>query len=430
MQWYVTAKSADGESLRMPFYLKPVMSVPGASEGGGEVTVETFEGNVAAGDAGLQLVEGATYVDVPFDVSETTFKIDARLDFPQVIGGLFHDLDFLLLGPDGEEVDSSGQPGGPEFINATVTRGGRYTYRVVGFANANTDFQITSKQEGGGGGSEPASLGTIAGEFLDAQGRQIDFDGAFTLYWGPKGGERGFEVERSSDNGASWQVVATAPAGASSLELSGQPDGAQQFRLRSLYPGRIGTYVSDPSNAQSVLVDRRTLTDITTSVQTAMSNVSFAGGVFQLDLAMTNQSSATYLPRAELKIVRINSASGTVTAANADNRGAGTAASPAAYNYSSTLGADEVFAPGETTSARTMRFNDPKAELFTFDVQVTAYSSASGTVVGEGGASAAPSGGTQGGASANQSPLGIGSLLRITANPLTRTVGVQLVRLP
>jgi len=427
MQWYVRARSADGESLRMPFYLKPVMSVPGAGGGGGEATVETFEGNVAAGDAGLQLAEGVTYVDVPFDVSEGTFKVDARLDFPQVVGGVFHDLDFVLLGPDGEEVDSSGQPGGPEFIDASVTRGGRYIYRVVGFANAQTDFTLTSKQLGGGSGSEPASLGTIVGEFADAQGRQTDFDGAFTLYWGPKGGERGFEIERSGDNGATWQVVATAPAGSSFLELSGQPDGAQQFRLRSLYPGRIGTYVSDPSNAQSVLVNRRTLADITSSVQTAMSNVSFAGGVFQLDLAMTNNASETYLPRAELRVVRINSASGTVTAANADNRGAGTPASPAAYDYSAALGADQLFTGGETTSARTLRFNDPKAELFTFDVQVTAYRGAPGAAAASGGGGS--SSGTGGGQQAEGEEFTVNSLMRITANPLTRTVSVKLVRL-
>ncbi|HLM56485.1 MAG TPA: S8 family serine peptidase, partial [Pyrinomonadaceae bacterium] len=379
MQWYVTARSADGESLRMPFYLKPVMGVPANHV----ASVETYAGRVAAGDGALQLASGTTYVDVPFDVSEDAFRVDARLDFPQVVAGLFHDLDFLLLGPDGAEVGSSAQSGGPEFINANVTRGGRYTYRVVGFANLQTDFTITSKQIVGGE-SAPATLGAIQSEFRDAQGRQVDLDGAFTLYWGANGSERGFEVERSADGGATWQTAASAPAGSSLLTLSNQPDGALQYRLRSLYPGQIGTYVSDPGNSQSVFVDRRTLVDISSAVETVMSNVSFAGGVFQLDLSMTNKAAESYLPYAELRIVRVNSASGTVTAANADNRGAGTPTSPAAYNYSATLGADQAFTPGETSAARTMRFNDPKAELFTFDVQVTAYKRASGAAGGGG----------------------------------------------
>jgi hypothetical protein len=414
MQWYVTARSDDGETLRMPFYLKPVMTVPYNQVG----SVQTISGNLAAGDGGLQLAPGVTYQDVPFEVSEGTFKIEGRLDFPQIVAGLFHDLDFALLDPDGNELDSSANSGGPEFVEARVTRPGTYVYRVIGFANANTDYTITSKQIVGGA-SDPATLSAIAGEFTDAQNRQVDFDGAFTLTWGAPGGEQGFEVERSSDGGQSWQTVATAPSRATSVALSGQPDGALRYRLRTLYPGQIGTYVSDPSNAQSVLVDHRTLVDITGAVQTAMSNVTFAGGVFQFDLSLTNKAAEAYVPQVELKVVRVNSTSGTVTAANADNGGAGTAASPAAYGYSNQLGADQVFSAGETSAARNLRFNDPRGELFTYDVQVTAYRSASGAA---GGASApAGSTNTQGG-TGTQLPLT--TLLRFTANPLTKTVSL------
>ncbi|MDT7806208.1 MAG: minor extracellular serine protease Vpr [Acidobacteriota bacterium] len=416
MQWYVTASSADGESLRMPFYLKPVMSVPANQVG----SVETLTGTVTAGDGALQLAPGVTYVDVPFEVKQDTFKVDGRLDFPQIVAGVFHDLDLSLLDPDGNEIAKSANAGGPEFVSVRVSRPGTYTYRVIGFANAQTDFIITSTQLTGGS-SEPATLGTIPGEFRDAQNRAVDFDGAFSLYWGATtGSERGFEVERSADNGQNWQVIASVPAGTTTIALNAQPDGALQYRLRSLYPGQIGTYVSDPSNVQSVLIDHRTLVDITSAVQTAMSNVTFAGSIFQLDLTMTNKAAESYVPYVELRVVRISSTSGTVTAANADNGGAGSAASPAAYNYSNQLGSDQEFTPGETSAARSLRFNDPRAEMFSFDVQVTAYRRASGA---SGGSTSAIAPASQNGTTSAQLP-GVTSLLRFTANPLTKSVSL------
>ena len=80
------------------------------------------------------------------------------------------------------------------------------------------------------------------------------------------------------------------------------------------------------------------------------------------------------------------SASGTVRVSNADNGGAGTAVSPALFDYSTSLGSDQTFTGAETTAARTLRFSDPRAELFTYDIQVTAYQRASGA---GGGAAAA-----------------------------------------
>jgi subtilisin family serine protease len=423
MQWYVKAVSADGESLRMPFYLKPVLSVPANQT----ASVETFTDQVVVGDLGLQLAEGTTYKDVPFTVGDDTFKIDARLDFPQIVAGLLHDLDFALYDPDGNFVDDSLNAGGPEFISVRVTRGGTYVYRVIGFANAQTDFTITSAQAVGGA-SEPATLAPITGEYTDAQNRQVDFDGAFTLSWQGAGGERGFEIERSAD-GTNWEVAATAPAGASSAALAEQPNGSLSFRVRSLYPGQIGTYVSDPSNTQSVIVDRRANTFITNLVSTSVSNVSFTGGIFQLDLDMTNRSSMTFLPRIELRVVQIHSASGTVTVANADDGGAGTPESPAMFDYSNSVGPEQTFTPAERSAARTLRFRDSAAEMFTYDVQVTAYRRiGGGGAPASGGSESEAGAGGSGGSATNLEP--VTSILRFTANPLTRTATAQLVRLP
>ncbi len=416
LQWFVTANRTDGgESLRMPFYFRPGTTLPA------NPTAETLTqtGTVPVGDYGSQLVSGVTYVDVPFDVDASTYQIEATTEWFLLPTNDNPDIDYELLDPDGNVIASSGAAGGPEYVNVRVNRPGTYTHRIVGFTNAATQFTVTTKLTKG---AAPPALQTIAGEFTDAQNRQVDFDGAFTLAWQPAGGERRFEVERSADGGQTWDVIAQPTAGTSSLALSNQPDGELLFRVRGLHDGQIGFYVTPASAAQSVLVDRRTLVDITNSVQTAMSNVTFASGVFQLDLNLTNATANTYLPRVELRVVGVSSTSGTVRVANADDGGAGTAQSPALFDYSNSLGSDQTFTGAETTSARTLRFTDPRAELFTYDIQVTAYQRASGAGGGAGGASSSSVGG-----GTSQPGLAPTSLLRIAANPLTKTVSVKLV---
>ncbi|HEX6183042.1 MAG TPA: S8 family serine peptidase [Pyrinomonadaceae bacterium] len=425
MQWFVTARRGDGgESIRMPFFFRPGPSMPADLT----VTTEAVTDIMPAGDYGAQRdtvgfqpeLSGTTYKDIPFDVDASTFRVEALTEWTQAAESGHPDIDYQLLGPDGEVVTQSGNGVGPEYVDVTVTRPGTYTHRVIGFTSVATEFTVTTTLTKG---PTPPALSSIAGEFTDAENRQVDFDGAFTLAWQPEGDERRFEVERSADGGQTWDVIATPAAGASSLALTSQPDGELLYRVRGLHDGRIGLYVTPAGAAQGVLVDRRTLVDITNAVQTAMSNVTFASGVFQLDLNMTNATANNYLPRVELRVVSVNSASGTVRVANADNGGAGTPASPALFDYTNSLGADQTFTAGETTAARTLRFSDPRAELFTYDIQVTAYRRASGA--GGGAAAGGESGGAGGGTS--QSGIVPTSLLRVTASPLTKTVSVKLV---
>ena len=134
-----------------------------------------------------------------------------------------------------------------------------------------------------------------------------------------------------------------------------------------------------PSNVQSVVVSHRSKVDITSQVQTAMTNVSFAGGVFSLDLNLKNNSAAIYVPLVELNVIKITSTSNTVSVKNPDSGGDGKSAATAAlYGYSNLIGSDQQFAPSEITGNRTLQFNDSAAELFSFDVQVTAYQGAAG----------------------------------------------------
>jgi hypothetical protein len=422
MQWFVTARRSDNrESLRMPFYFRPGPSLP--AETTTETKVQTAL--VPAGDAGSRLAGGVTYVDTPVEVSDTALKMEVLVEWLEQdtpAGGL-PDVDYELLDPDGNVVASSGAFGGPEAVSYGVTRPGTYTHRIVGFANAATNCTITTTFTHG---APPPALAPPAGDFADAQGRQVDFDGAFTLSWSGSGGERGYEVEHSADN-ANWETVAGVGPGQTSLALTGQPEGGNFYRVRALFDGRIGYYVSRPGNVSSVVVSRRTKEEITALVQTAISNVSLSNGVFQFDQTLTNGSGNAYLPQVEFRVVAVRSASGTVSATGADNGGDGRSPATAAlYDYSRSLGPDGVFSAGETTAARTLRFSDPRAELFTFDAVVTAYRGAGGA--GSAASAAGPSGGS--GAQTSGGPLQGGTaLMRFTANPLGRSVSVELLKL-
>ncbi len=427
MQWYVTAQRADGaESLRMPFYFKPVFSVPKALS----TDATTFTGAVAAGDGDLETVSGVTFVDIPFQVSDTTLKINAHLDFFQVVNGEVADLDLFLLDPDGNRIASSTNPGGPEDISVSVNRGGTYTYRVDGSLAANTNFTLTSTLSKAPSGP---TLQTIPGDFVNAQGQHVDFDGSFNINWTPNGGEQGFEIEESTDN-QNWQILADVSGATTSFALN-QANGTYFFRVRAIDAGQIGMFVTNPGNVVSVLVDQRSKVDITSQVTKVFSNVSLSDTthIFQLDLALTNNSAQTYVPLVDLNVVNVSSTTGTVQVANADNGKDGkTLANAALFGYSQKIGPEEMFSPNELTGARTLRFQDNASEWFTFDVNVTAY-------LQTGGASSSSSSSS---ASAPQSPSGsngagggvlpltqIKAVIRFTANPLTKTVTAQLISL-
>ncbi|HXG91079.1 MAG TPA: S8 family serine peptidase [Blastocatellia bacterium] len=424
MQWYVTATRADGaESLRMPFYFRPTFSVPAA---GNTVTDAPRAGTIIAGDANSQTAAGVTYQDFTIPVSDTTTKLEASLEFMELVDDNVADLDMFLFDPSGAQIASSTNPGGPEFISTPISRGGNYRIRVTGFLGGPTNFTLNVTHFRGN--TLPPALQTIAGDFVDAQGRQVDFDGNVTIQWTPRGGEQGFEVEQSTDNQA-WQIVADVSGSTSSYAFNALANGQYFFRVRAMYPGQIGLFVSNPSNVASVLVDQRAKQEITNLVKNSISNVSLTDGVFQLDLAMTNQSSNTYVPLVEFKIVSISSGSGTVRVINADNSGDGTSAATAAlFDYSRQLGSDEQFSPNEVSGKRTMRFQDNASELFTFTSVVTGYARTGGA--SGGGTSTPDGGGGAGSASGSATSLaGLTQMLRFTVNPLTKTVVVDLVKI-
>ncbi|HYG81244.1 MAG TPA: hypothetical protein VD861_12690, partial [Pyrinomonadaceae bacterium] len=209
-------------------------------------------------------------------------------------------------------------------------------------------------------------------------------------------------------------------------------------RVRALAPGQIGSYVTAPSNAVSVIVDRRTKVNISDQVTGEISNVLFAGGIFKLDFRIKGENlqgqatPSTYYPGMELNVISITTSAGStnnVSVRNAENGKDGKSVlTGALFTYSQLLGADEAFTPREVTGARTIEFNNPSAQMFIFDVAVTAYERAAGG--GEAAAAGGGSAGTSGGDSSAQSGTSLQSLtkvMRFTVNPLTKTVTAKLL---
>jgi subtilisin family serine protease len=442
MQWYVTARRGDGaESLRMPFFFRPGSTLPA------EPTVVTTENTAVmpAGDAGTQRdtagfqpeADGVTYMDIPFEVDASTYQIDARTEWAQtdVAGNGAPDIDYQLLDPEGNVIADSGNGVGPEFVSVRVERPGTYTHRVIGFSSVGTEFTVTTTL---GKGNLPPALNAIAGDFTNAQNKPVDFDGTVNLSWRPTAGATGYEVERSTDGTNYSVVLAGLGANQTSAALADQSNGENFYRVRALAPGQIGSYVTAPSNAASVIVDRRTKVNISDQVSGVISNVSFVGGVFKLDFSIKGENlqhqamPSTYYPGVELNVIGITTGTTTnnISVRNAENSQDGrSVATGALFTFSRLLGADEAFTPMEVTGARSLEFNDPSAQMFSFDVAVTAYQRAGG-----GGGETAPAGGqsagTSTGGSSTQSGTSLQSLtkvMRFTVNPLTKAVTAKLL---
>jgi len=432
MQWYVTATRSDGgEKLRMPFYLRPVPSAAATSS----VTPQNFSGILPAGAGGATAVGGVTRIEHSFDVSASVYRIDARLDWTAQEA---LDVDFYLIGPDGNEVTHSAIFGGPEQFSAAVSQPGTYKFRVEGYTNGPVQYTIAGSLFSG---PQPPTLSALTGDFVNAAGDQIDFDGNVTLSWGHRDGDQGYEVEKSTDykdqagnvipdDQKTWTILGDVNGSTTSYNVTGLADGRYFFRVHAITAGVIGKYVTPGSAAGSIVVAARTQVDITNLVQ-----VKIVGGTFgsapTMNVTLKNNASQVYLPLLEMKVVRISSLSGGVVLTNADNGRTGKDATNAAlFDYSRQLGSDELFSSQEETGQRTLNFSNPAQEQFTFDAAVTAY---------QGSAGSSSSSSSSSGSSGTQSSGGTGGItglltsgkavLRFTYNPLTKSVIVQLVSL-
>lgn len=122
--------------------------------------------------------------------------------------------------------------------------------------------------------------------------------------------------------------------------------------------------VSDLSGSASV---NSAIQDVTAAIKATMSNVRLAGGVFEFDQTLKNNSVASVdgVAYSPINFQIMNISNPTVSVKNADNGGNGSS-TPAVFAYNQSL------ATGATSTARHLQFNDPQAQLFTFDAAITA----------------------------------------------------------
>jgi hypothetical protein len=217
----------------------------------------------------------------------------------------------------------------------------------------------------------------------------IDIDGSYSLSYSfsDSPAPAQFRIEEQKNNGA-FAVLGDVPASQTSFAVSGRGNGLYNYRVAGLFTVQYGLLQGPYSGTQTVQVDRRIESDVTSMIQTAVSNVSFAATVFEFDQTLKNKTAGTtILPPLRFNITAIQSGTGTVRATNADNEGNGVE-SAALFDYSNTLGADRALTAGETSSARHLKFSDPAGELFTFTAVIKgnfpdpAFSSMSASSVG------------------------------------------------
>jgi Fungalysin metallopeptidase (M36) len=132
------------------------------------VVTDTYNGLIVVGSAGSNLISGVDYVDVPFVAKPNSFSVQGKLAASPVSLIAVPDLDFELRDDQGNVLATSGNLGPQEEVGGGLIPGRTYVYRVIGFANAPTQFTITSSQfidgaaSSGGGSSAflPSTQGT------------------------------------------------------------------------------------------------------------------------------------------------------------------------------------------------------------------------------------------------------------------------------
>jgi len=262
-----------------------------------------------------------------------------------------------------------------------------------------------------------------------------DIDGNYQLSFAAAGANAPakLRIDESSDNGTSWQPMAEVAGSQTSYVINNRGNGNFQYRVRGLYPVEGGFFPGPASAVKGVRVDRRLQADVTSMMEAKIvdGSLTMASGVWQFDQVLRNSSTtaSVYAPL-QFTITSISSASGGVRVRNADNGGDGVS-SPAAFDYTSQVGTDQQLSPGESTASRRLQFNDPASEMFTVTVVVKGYlPDPAGAAVG-GGASGSEGSSSGGGASGTSSSSGFTlpavKVMKITVNPLTRSVTTKLL---
>jgi hypothetical protein len=168
--------------------------------------------------------------------------------------------------------------------------------------------------------------------------------------------------------------------------------------------------------------------NVTSLVGLQVSNTASSSGTTSFNLTIRNNSTQTLHVPLHAAVAQLNSSSGRVTVRNADNSQSSVGAF---WDYSNNLGSDNLLSAGETSSGRTLSFNNPNNESFTVTFSVTASAPYSGptccapTSNSAGGGSSAGSNGTSGTSPSVNSTTTL--VYQLTYNPLLRSVTVRLI---
>ncbi len=233
-------------------------------------------------------------------------------------------------------------PGGVKVVPAS-TRTNQVTWKAVDNAVA---YEILKRKKGFENKREPNGLREYNDGDSSTTGFQhVDYiDGDKTSYT-DRGDIQEVFAPRGLDNPFDWEYVVRSVSIADN--------------------GQLG--FSDFSGGTESRLKRQNLTN---QIDSAISNVTFAGGVFAFDNTLTNARGAKATDKTVYKPIEFqieNISNPTVTVKNADANG-----NTFIYNETLTLGA--------SSSAKRLEFNNPNAQLFTFDARIFANAYASSTV--------------------------------------------------
>ena len=288
---------------------------------------------------------------------------------------------------------------------------------------------------------------TTAGPFQDKS-----FDGVWNLY-----------VAHTYDGGRTWTTVkaTTDPTQRGCIWLGGGDnpcrnlldfmDAAIDSQGRVLVgfaDGCTGGCVNNPADTSKSVwativrqsnglglfsaFDPRGLVEqnINSLVGLQVTSPSTASGVSSFNLSLRDNSTQTIYVPLRAEVAQLTSSSGKVTARNADNSLSGNGAS---WDYSTSVGADNLLSANETSAARLLKFTNPNNEAFTVTFNVIGSVPYAGpSCCGPSGSSSsggASSGSGTGAASSSSPSLGSATNLvfQLTYNPLLNSVTVKVL---
>jgi hypothetical protein len=158
------------------------------------------------------------------------------------------------------------------------------------------------------------------------------------------------------------------------------------------------------------------------SLQT--SNPASAAGLSSFNLTMKNTSTQSIFTPLRVEVAQLTSTSGKVKVNNADNSGTGAGAN---WDYSNSVGIDNILSAAEVSGVRTLKFTNPSNESFTVTFNVIGNLARS-----SGGGSASSSSGGNGGTSGSSSSSATGTVTNtvfsVTYNPLLNSLTWQVFK--